>query len=77
LASLGRYLITQTKEGTKVARDSAIKEETADILKNPDHLTSAILKFLENSKETLSSLAEKLPSSFGWIGFLLSLLGLK
>jgi hypothetical protein len=77
LASIGRYLVGETKEAGKIVRDEALKEEKKEILKDPDQLKKAIMKFLESSRDTLSFLADKLPSSFGWITFLFSLLGLK
>ena len=77
LAALGRHILGQTKDSAKIVRDEALKEGTKAIIKDPDKLTKSIMSFLENSKDTLSILAEKLPSSFGWIGFLFSLLGMK
>jgi hypothetical protein len=77
LASIGQYLVRQTKEGTKVARDTVIKEKVSEVLKNPNRLTSSILKFIDDAKDALLSLAEKFPSAFGWISFLMSLFGFK
>jgi hypothetical protein len=76
LASLGRYLAGQSKETAKIVRDEALKEGTKALIKD-DTLAKAIKKFFEDSGETMSSLAEKLPASFGWINMLLSLLGIK
>lgn len=73
LGSIGQFLLQQTKESAKVARDEAIKEG----VKNQVALRQSILEFIFDAKNLLSSIAEKLPAAFGWITSLLTLLGLK
>lgn len=77
LASIGHHLLRQSKESGKVARDTAIKEEVAGLLKDRSRLTTSVLEFLNEAKDSLLSIGEKLPSAFGWISALLSLLGIK
>jgi hypothetical protein len=74
LTSIGQYMLKQIKEGAKAARDAAIKTATSELVKHPDALTAAILTFIQSSKEALASLASQLPTVFGWVDFLLSLL---
>lgn len=75
LASIGQYLLKQIRESAKVARDGAIKAATSELVKHPDALTAAILTFLDKGKDALLVLAHKLPSVFGWLDFLFTMLG--
>lgn len=77
LATIGQFLTRQAKDSTKAARDAAIKEGVAAAIKDPNRLTTSILKFLEQSKDALVSLADRLPGAFGWINSLLSMLNFK
>jgi hypothetical protein len=77
LASIGQYLLRQSKESAKVARDAVVKEEVTVLLKDRTRLTASILEFLREARDSLLSMGERLPSTFGWISALLSLFGIK
>ncbi len=77
LASIGQYLLRQSKESAKVARDVIVKEEVAIVLKDRTQLTASIMEFIKEAKDSLLSMGERLPATFGWISALLSLLGIK
>jgi len=76
LSAIAGYLLGQTRKIAEKTRDAAVKETVSALFKNPDHLTAAMVAFLTSSKDTLITLAHKLPGTFGWLSSLMSFLGL-
>lgn len=74
LASMGQYVLTQTKKIAAAARDAATKELVSAATRNSDRLLGSIIVFFEGAKTQLLTLADTLTHSFGWIRSLLDFL---
>jgi hypothetical protein len=69
-------VLEKSAEVTKAARDGVVGGVAFEIAKQPESLVSAVAAFLISASGSLHRLADALPATFGWVGWLLKLLGL-